>query len=63
MHERSVTTMVAGLAAALLSDTHLPQLKGGWTRAPGRPGIKQYRAKRKVRNRMAKLSRRRNRRA
>lgn len=34
---------------------------GGWRKPPGRPGVQKLRAKRKVRNRMAKISRRRNR--
>lgn len=52
--------MAAALGiAALMSPMPLaPRFYG---RPPGRPGVKKLRAKRKVRNRMAKISRRRNR--
>lgn len=50
---------VMGMAAALMPTP----LESRWygRRPPGRPCVKKLRAKRKVRNRMAKISRLRNR--
>jgi len=58
----SISSLALALGLGVWGSNDFTPLRGPhYERPPGRPGIKAYRAKRKVRNRMASKSRARNR--
>lgn len=61
MSKMTKTQQVAAALSIAALMSPLPLMPRFYGRPPGRPGVKKLRAKRKVRNRMVKNSRRRNR--